>query len=207
MSSSARVTSLDALKTFRAALCEFRADAKDALGAAELEIRHVLDWLQQQLKHWRAEVRRCEEDVVRAKAELVQRKYSKADRRGYTEPELALKKATARLEEAQQKVERTRHWIRALPQEVTEYEGPARQLAGMLDAELTRAIALLGQRIEALEAYVQTAPPTIPQPPPTAENPPRAGVPAGQPGEDPEKGSGPLKSRGLTPFPDVESRR
>ena len=161
MNASARVTSLDALKTFRAAVCSFQTDAKDALGAAELEIRHLLDWLGQQQQFWRAEVRRCEEEVVRAQAELVQRKYSHADRRGWTEPELVLKKAKARLEHAQQKVERTRHWLRILPREIAEYEGPARQLAGMLDAELARAAALLEQRIEALEAYVQMAPPAV----------------------------------------------
>ena len=178
MSESARVRSVAALAEFRAALCNFGVDAKEALGTAELEIRRVFDWLDHQLKFWRAAVRQCEEEVVRAKAELVQRKYSKADRRGYTEQELALERAVARLEHARDKVEKTRHWILTLPRAVTEYEGPARQLAGMLDAELTRAAAVLEQKINALEAYVAMAPPSVQAP---AADPAEAEPPADEP--------------------------
>ncbi len=165
MSQSARVTSIEALKDFRAALCDFGVDAKEALCATELEIRHLLDWLEQQLKNWQREVRKRQEELVRAKNELVQKKYSQRDGRGpgYTEQQVAFERAQARLQEAEWKVERTRHWTHVLPRDVTEYEGPARQLSGMLDSELAHAVALLDQKIDALEAYVKMQAPSTPE--------------------------------------------
>src|SRR5260370_27456 len=132
MSESARVTSIEAIKDFRAALCDVVVDAKEALCATELEIRHLLDWLQQQLKNWQHEVRKRQEQLVRAKNDLVQKKYSQRDGRGpgYTEQEVALERAQTRLQEAEWKVERTRHWIHVLPPHVTEYKGPPRHLSG-----------------------------------------------------------------------------
>jgi hypothetical protein len=157
-SESAQVNSIAALKEFREGLCDFRQDAKEALCTTELAVRHFQDWLEDQQRFWRAEVRTSEELVVRAKIELEQRKYSRQDRRGYTEQELALRKATARLEYAREKVQKVAHWKNVLPRAILEYQGPARQLAGMLDADLVRGLALLERKIEALEAYVSIGP-------------------------------------------------
>jgi len=168
--SSARVTSIDALRDFKTALIQFGLDAKEALGAAEIELRRITEWLDQQLSRWRKVVREQEEEVIRAKADLTQRKYA-ADGRGYTEQEIALTRAQRRLQEAQTRLENTRRWIRELPREIEEYQGPARVLGGMLDADLNRTIAHLERRIQALEAYVQlrsgteSSEPAAPAPP------------------------------------------
>ncbi len=164
MGPSARVTSIEALREFRGSLSRFGHDAKEAVCATELEIRRIFDWLEAKLKYWQREVRIREEEVVRAKAELIQRQYGKRDGRGpgTTDQEIALEEAIRRLREAEAKVEKTRQWNNLLPRAVSEYEGPARQLMGMLDADLARGIAILDQKIDALEAYVQMAAPTAP---------------------------------------------
>jgi hypothetical protein len=176
MSPAAHVTEIDALQDFRAALCEFRVHAREALDATALEIRRTFEWLNHQLKEWQHAVRQRGEEVLRAKNELVQRKYSKADGRGYTEQELALEKALQRLHEAEDKVDRIRYWLQVLPRAVLEYEGPSRQLAGMLDSDLAQGIILLEQKLQALEAYVTLLPPSGPGPPPggAPTNPPPA---------------------------------
>jgi hypothetical protein len=158
MGSSARVRSLDALKEFRTSLCRFSHDAKEALCATELEIRRILDWLEAKLKYWQKEVRIRQEEAGRAKAELLQRQYGQPRGRGpgTTDQELALERALHRLREAEDKLEKTRQWLGLLPRVVGEYEGPARQLMGMLDADLMRGIALLDQKIDALDAYLST---------------------------------------------------
>jgi hypothetical protein len=153
-SPSARVTSIDALRDFRAGLCKFGLTAREALCVTDLEIRRFLDWLDTQQKYWKHEVRRREEDVHRARAELSVRKFYHETGRGTTEPEIALRKAQERLREAEEKVRNVRRWLNELPRAITEYEGPARQLSGMLDADLTRALARLGQKLEALDAYL-----------------------------------------------------
>jgi hypothetical protein len=159
MGPSARVTSIEALKEFRGSLSRFGHDAKEAVSATELEIQRMSDWLEGQLKHWQKEVRVRQEQVARAKAELMQRQYGKRDGygAGTTDQEIALEKALRRLQEAEAKVEKTRQWNNLLPRAVAEYQGPARQLMGMLDADLPRGIAILDQKIDALDAYMQPA--------------------------------------------------
>jgi hypothetical protein len=161
MGPSARVTSIEALREFRGSLSRFGHDAKEAVCATELEIRRVFDWLESQLKYWQKEVRDRQEEAVRAKAELIQRQYGKRDGygAGTTDQEIALEKAIRRLQEAEGKVEKIRQWRNLLPRAVAEYEGPARQLMGMLDADLPRGIAILDQKIDALDAYMNTAAP------------------------------------------------
>ena len=67
--------------------------------------------------------------------------------------------AALRLREAEAKVEKTRQWQNLLPRAVAEYEGPARQLMGMLDADLALGVAILDRKIDALDAYLKTSEP------------------------------------------------
>jgi hypothetical protein len=155
--SSARVFSLDALVDLKATLCTFTSEAREALSAVEMEIRRNQVWLDGQLAHWRDMVRRCEDEVFQARQELTRRRMMRIGDRppDTTEQEEALQLAQARLAHAEDKVETTRRWLRVLPQAIIEYEGPARQLSGMLEADMPKADALLESKIVALEAYVQ----------------------------------------------------
>jgi hypothetical protein len=163
MGPSARVTSIDALKEFRASLCRFGHDAREAISATELEIRRILEALEAKLKYWQKEVSIRQEEVARAKAELIQRQHGQRHGRGpgTTEQEIALNKAVRRLQEAEAKVEKTQQWQNILPRAIAEYEGPSRQLMAMLDADLTRSMAILDQRIDALDAYLVTLAPAV----------------------------------------------
>jgi hypothetical protein len=162
MSESARVDSIDALKQLRAKLCEFGVDALESLAAVEMELRHTEAWLSERLKYWLREVRDRGEDVSRAKASFVRHRWGSKDGKGVgtTEVEMELKKAKHRLEEAEAKAELTRRWIRELPRAVHEYEGPARQLMGYLEADLKQDLAMLDRMSTALEAYVALTPPS-----------------------------------------------
>jgi hypothetical protein len=164
MSVSADVHSLDALKEFRATLCQFGTDAADAMCAIELQIHRMFDWLQDQYKFWQRTIREVQEEVVEAKAELAARKFPNALGRipDCTVQEEALEDALRRLEEAEEKCERVRRWSsQLLPYAVTEYEGPARQMQNMLEAELIQGIALLDRKIVTLEEYIGLTAPSI----------------------------------------------
>jgi len=155
MSQSARVESTQALEAFKDALAKFGVVAQGALGSAATEIERTLDWLHGQAKFWRVEVDRRREEVGRARAELTARRWStdKGGSRGATEQELAYEAARRRLAEAEAKVEAVRRWQRLLPEAIKEYEGPARQLAGMIESDLRHSLALLDSKLAALEAY------------------------------------------------------
>jgi uncharacterized protein YaeQ len=159
MGHSARVKSLDTLLEWKASLCTFTAEAKEALASVEMEIQRLLAWLEEQAKYWRGLERKCEDEVFQAKNELARRKIMKIGDRtpDTTEQEKAVRKATAKLAFVQEQIENTRHWLRELPDAVIDYEGPAKQLAGMLEADLPRMGAVLERQIAALEGYVQIA--------------------------------------------------
>lgn len=161
MSESAQVSSIDALRQFRAKLCEFGVNALESLAAVEMEIRHVEAWLAQQVKNWQLQIRDRGEDVARAKAALIRHKWGSKDGKGVgtTEVEMEVKLAKRRLEEAEAKIEVTRRWQRQLPKAVHEYEGPARQLTGYLEADLKQVLAMLDRMTTALEAYTAIAAP------------------------------------------------
>jgi chromosome segregation ATPase len=166
MSQSARVNSLDALKALHAALARYVPEAQEALGAAEIEIRRTFEFLEDQLKHWQRQVDRRREDVNRARADLAHaRALRQGERSGYVEQEIALNKAQNRLREAEEKVVTVKRWLLRLPQAINEYEGPARRLAGLLDADLKQGLAVLQNKIDVLEAYtaVQLGEPPAPQ--------------------------------------------
>jgi hypothetical protein len=154
MGTSARLHSAEALQDFRGRLDEFRLDVIEALVAADAALQQMFDWLEQQQKHWRHEAQKRSELVIRARRELEERRHSNArDHRGCTEQEVAYRKARQRLEEAEDKAQRCRTWLRRLPQERIEYDAPSRMLAGMMETEMVRALALLRQKIEILEEY------------------------------------------------------
>ncbi|MHB1426039.1 MAG: hypothetical protein ACYC3I_22990 [Gemmataceae bacterium] len=166
MSQSARVNSLDALKALHAALARYGPEAREALGAAEMEIRRVLDYLHEQLKHWQRQVEKRREDVNRAGADLTHaRALRKGERSGYVEQEIALAKAKNRLREAEEKVSVVKRWLLHLPQAIHEYEGPSRRLAGMLDSDLKQGLAVLENKIAILEAYTAVGVSDPPPPP------------------------------------------
>ncbi len=155
-------------------------EAREALGAAEIEIRRVLEYLEDQHQHWQRQVEKRQEDVNRACADLAHaRAIRQGERSGYVEQEIALNKAQARLREAEEKVVVVRRWLVHLPQALSEYEGPARRLAGLLDADLKQGLAILENKIAVLEAYaaidVPAAAPPAPAAPPAASQPPPGG--------------------------------
>lgn len=166
MSQSARVNSLDALKALHSSLSHYGPEAQEALGAAEIEIRRVFDFLHDQQKHWQRQVERRQEDVNRARADLAHaRAIRQGERSGYVEQEIALRKAQNRLREAEEKLAVTKRWLLHLPQAINEYQGPAKRLAGLLDSDFKQGLAVLADKIAILEAYmaVQAA-----QPPPVS---------------------------------------
>ena len=174
MNPGADVQAIDALQDWHNALCLFRDEALDALGSIGMEVRRAFDWIAEEGKAWQQEVREAEEAVVRAKAELAQRKTPNFDGRipDTSVQEENLARAKARLRFAEEQVDVCRKWAVRLPKLVSEeYEGPARRLNNFLEADLPGAIAHLAARIEALHRYTDVKPAAAPPAPATPEGP------------------------------------
>jgi hypothetical protein len=164
---AAEVRSIDALRDWYAALAGYAEMLSEALAGVEMELRRAREWLDDQRRAWQQAVHDCEEEVTRAKAELSQRKMPTWDGRDpdCTVQERNLRRAKARLEHAEQQVEKCRYWINKLPQMVDEiYNGKARRLANFLEEDLAKGLAALSRRLAALEAYAGLRPDYAPGP-------------------------------------------
>jgi len=163
---SAKVLSLAAVADFKAALADFRSEAKSALESAGLEARRMSDWLSHdQVTHWKAEIRRREERVNHALADLNRARICAVfgETPSCLDQKLALKNARASLEEAHDKLRRVGKWQRILEREIDDYQGPAQQLAVVLDGHLVQAGERLARLIDAVADYLATVPPRGPE--------------------------------------------
>lgn len=161
---AAQLHSLEKLLDFQAALATFTHHAKEALTGMEVDIRRTLQWLEQQLAFWHAEVRRAEEEVFKAKQELARRRLIRIGDRpaDTTEQEIALAKAQQRLAYAEEKHAACRRWLRELPEAIDEYQAFAVNYQSILESDVPRMQAFLDRKLDLLEAYMQVAAPEAP---------------------------------------------
>ncbi len=159
--SSAQVHTIQQLADFRAALLAFADQGKAALGSVTLDLQRIRAWLDDQMLHWQAEIRKAEEEVLQAKADLARRRWMAAGGErsiDCTEQEKALRRAQQWLEWAEEKKQKTRTWIRDFPDATKDYETRARPLQDALEHDVVRSAALLERLVEHLETYTQIAP-------------------------------------------------
>jgi hypothetical protein len=163
MSQSANVTSIDSIKDFRASLCRFAEDTKNALGAMEMEIRRTSEWLlHDRPMYWQNEIKRRKESLSMAQSELFRRRLQAGPGREVkdTEQKEAVRIAQRRLVEAEDKLERVKKWAPVFQHAVSEYQARARPTGDMLESDVRLALELLDRMTNALDAYVTMAPPT-----------------------------------------------
>lgn len=163
MDSQAQVGSLDVFRDFRAVYSKFGDSARNALVAAELEIRRMLDWLEKdQVAYWKAEIRRREEKVNEAQTALHRKRITAAFGNVAADSEeiLMLRRAQAKLEQAELKLKEVKQWFITVEQAVQEYRGPVQQLGNILDSGVPKALASLDRMTDTIEGYLQVAAPT-----------------------------------------------
>src|SRR6185295_3410310 len=101
----ARVESIDALKSFKAALIKFAEGANVALADAESDIARTVNWLEnEQASYWQSEHRKRTELVGRCQEAVRMKrifKDSSGRQQSAVEEEKALRIAQLKLEEAQ----------------------------------------------------------------------------------------------------------
>ncbi len=157
MAETARVDSIEALKTFRASFLKFAESVRGGLGSAEFDIHRADQWLkQEQRAYWKGMIRKRTELVTRAKSALNQKKLYKSPMGGEQsciEEEKALAVAKKRLEEAEEKAEAVRKWTQKLEQESFLFKGQVQAIARSLDVDVPNAAALLDRLLSSLEAY------------------------------------------------------
>jgi multidrug resistance efflux pump len=155
MNPAANVNNVDGIVTFQAGLSHFMEKAKDALLNVDMDLRRTKEWLSEMYSFWSAEIRKAEELYTQAMLNLKRKKMMKVGERtpDTSEEEKEVRKCQARLEHAQEKLEYTKHWLRAFPEASLDYEGPARQLKTQVENVIPTMTEQLQQKIEALKNY------------------------------------------------------
>lgn len=160
--SSAKVQSIEAVKSFRLAMIRFADAAGGALTDADAEMQKTLNWLEtEQRSYWEGQIRKRTEAVAQAKLQ-VQIKKSCRNVDGTPgsaiEEEKALRLAIRRLAEAQEKLAHTRRSERRLQREILNYRGQVQRFATAVAVDVPLAIGRLDAMIGKLEAYVGLQP-------------------------------------------------
>lgn len=153
----AKVTSIDVIEQFAAAMNCFGEDSKTALDGVDIEVRRALNWIQREQKdYWTQRIRKGWDEVNIARKELERKMmfYPGDDRPSCHDERLALEAAKRRLRTAQEKVEAVKRWSHRAEREVNEYIGAVQQLRRWMEFELPQGLADLGRMARALEDYV-----------------------------------------------------
>lgn len=162
---SANVQSLTAISDFRAALCTFMVESRQALAALEMEARRAVDYItHDQAQLWSSEVRRGREQVQQCKLDIHNTRTFK--RIGDYIPSCidekkALAKAERRLHVAEHKVEAVRHWGRVAEQAFREFQARLAQFVSILDGELPKATARMERMLASLDRYLAVQAPSV----------------------------------------------
>jgi hypothetical protein len=165
---SAHVQSLRAISEFRAALCTFIVEARQALAAMEMEARRAIDYItHDQAQAWQSEVRRGREKVQQCKLDVHNTRTFK--RIGHYTPSCVdekkeLDKAERRVHLAEAKVEAVRHWGRVAEQAFREFHSRLAQFISVIDGDLPKAVAALERLLAALEGYLAVEAPSASAP-------------------------------------------
>jgi galactokinase len=159
MPSPANVSSVEALEAFRASLILYLSKARPALEEVNADVLRLRVWLQtEQRIHWENQLRRRKRELEDAQQALFSAKLSNL--REATSAELqAVQKAKRRLDEAEEKLRRIKHWAREFDHRSEPLVKELERLHTALAADLPQAIAWLAQAVKTLDAYASVAAP------------------------------------------------
>lgn len=165
MADQARISNLDAIEAFRSALIVFIAKARQSLDQAQDAVKKTRGWLQtEQPQYWTAQIKARQKRLDQANAELMSARMSEFVE-SPTVQQMAVRKCRYALEEAQQKLERTKHWARDYDRSVDPLSRKLDGLRDYLDNDLARAVSFLTEIQKILTAYAETpAPAAAPVP-------------------------------------------
>ena len=113
MSKSANVLSVQTLKDFKIAMCNFAEDARNSLSGVDMELRRMRDWLERdQPGYWQPQIKKRQEDMMQARADLHKRKISQqgSDAVSDAEQKEALRDATRRLRVAEEQLAKVKRF-------------------------------------------------------------------------------------------------
>jgi hypothetical protein len=160
MGEQARVTSLEAIKVFRARLVVFLSKARPTLEEISNEVVRTRQWLQSdQRRLWERELKARMKKLEQLEAELFTATLS-ALSDAATGQQMAVRHARENVRAAEEKLVTLRKWDRELAERSEPLIKQIDQLHHYFTTDMVRAVAYLDRVVTTLEAYsnVQSMP-------------------------------------------------
>ncbi|MEE2907747.1 MAG: hypothetical protein VX527_07930 [Planctomycetota bacterium] len=163
MSKQARITSVESLDRFRAAVREFQLSAMRALGSIHQDVQRMQSWVNsEQPPVWRIRIRKIEAEVNNARSDLERARISRPDDspRMFIDMQKALEKARRKQEEALTRIRLLKKWSRRIEHESMLLRAGTQSLSSLLEVDMTQLSSKLKVLSRHLEAYLR-----LPTPP------------------------------------------
>ena len=169
MGEQVKVTSLEALESFRASAIIFLTKAKRAVDMASDEVRRTRYWIDNDMRvHWENQLKKRKRALEAAEQELLSARYSEFNDSA-TVQKAAAKKAKIAVDEAENKLRVVKNWSRNYDGAVDPLVKKMEGLRQFLDHDFPKALAFLVQVQRTLDAYLQTPAPDASAPPTAIE--------------------------------------
>ncbi len=174
MADKAKITSLDALENFRAALIVFLTKARRSVDDVRDAVRRTRQWLSHDQKaHWTAQLQIRRRKLDQAVQELFSARLSEfVDK---TPRQQAMRKAKLAMEEAEDKMRNTKKWSQNFDSISDPLAKRLENLRQFMDDDLPKAIHFLVEAHRTLEAYSESHMSTAQPPATTSADPAAAG--------------------------------
>ena len=155
MATQAKITSVEAIELFRAALIVFLSQARPALEEVSGEGVRTRVWLENdQRRFWENERRIRSKKLEQAQQELFNARLSQFQDSASLQI-MAVHRAQQAVRAAEEKLAQLKKWDRELENRAAPLLKEIEQLHGFLTSEMPKAIAYLAQVVKALDAYAE----------------------------------------------------
>jgi alanyl-tRNA synthetase len=155
MDAQAKVSSIDALESFRADLIRFIEKAKVALEGAEGEVRRTRTWLDvDRTNHWKTQMKERLKQLNQAEAEHYNARITRPTE-NHAYHKMAVAKAERRVAEADEKLKVLKRWSMQYDNLCTPLVRRLDPAFHMVGNDLPKGVHMLGESIKALQAYAE----------------------------------------------------
>ena len=158
MAEQAKITSVEAIELFRAALIIYLSQARPALEEVSAELLRTRTWLQNdQRRIWETELRKRRKKLEEAQQELFGARLSSFQETTSLQM-MAVQRWQRAVREAEDKLARLKKWDRELDNRSEPLLKQAEQFQNFLATDMPKAVAYLDQTVKILEAYADVGP-------------------------------------------------
>ena len=169
MSNQARVSSIDALESFRGELIQYIKKARIALEDMTSETRRTKDWLDtDRFNFWNREIRKRGKLLEQAEQELYSANLTSPLAANAIQ-KMAVLKARRLLTEAEEKMRVLSQWRKRFDNLANPHLRQLDPLFALLTQTLPQGVVSLGESIKALQTYAEAPSPALIPPPPTLD--------------------------------------